>query len=132
MSDVFTIGFLTAVLAAGVASGAAILYAALGEVLAERAGVLNLGVEGMMLMGALGGFAVCVWTESAWIGVLGACVVGGLMALIHAVLTISLRANRSSAGWRSRCSGRGSPPISARRSSGGRRRIPSPSWRSRC
>ncbi|HVL24430.1 MAG TPA: ABC transporter permease [Thermomicrobiales bacterium] len=98
MSDVFTIGFLTAVLAAGVASGAAILYAALGEVLAERAGVLNLGVEGMMLMGALGGFAVCVWTESAWIGVLGACVVGGLMALIHAVLTISLRANQVVSG----------------------------------
>ena len=50
-------------------AGTAILYACLGEVLAERAGVLNLGVEGMMLMGALAGFAVCYWTEQAWLGV---------------------------------------------------------------
>ncbi len=98
MSDIFTIGFLTAVLAAGVASGAALLYAALGEVLSERAGVLNLGVEGMMLMGALGGFAVCVWTDQAWVGAIGAFLVGGLMALIHAVLTISLRANQVVSG----------------------------------
>jgi len=98
MSDVFTIAFLSAVLAAGVGSGAAILYAALGEVLAERAGVLNLGVEGMMLMGALGGFAVTIWTGQAWVGAIGAMVVGGLMALIHAVLTISLRANQVVSG----------------------------------
>ena len=98
MSDVFTIGFMTSVLAAAMWSGAAILYAALGEVLAERAGVLNLGVEGMMLMGALGGFAVCHWTGSAVLGLLGAIVVGALMAAIHAVLTISFRANQVVSG----------------------------------
>ena len=94
MSDALTIGFLTSVLAAAMMSGSAILYAALGEVLAERAGVLNLGVEGMMLMGALGGFAVCSWTGSAELGVIGAVVVGGLMAAIHAVLTVSFQANQ--------------------------------------
>ena len=98
MSDAFTIGFLTSVLAAAMMSGSAILYAALGEVLAERAGVLNLGVEGMMLMGALGGFAMCYWTSSAELGVLGAIVVGGAMAAIHAVLTVSFRANQVVSG----------------------------------
>ncbi|MBA3379127.1 MAG: ABC transporter permease [Chloroflexia bacterium] len=98
MSDAFTIGFLTSVLAAAMVSGAAILYAALGEVLAERSGVLNLGVEGMMLMGALGGFAVCYWSGSAELGVIGAIAVGALMALIHAVLTVSFRANQVVSG----------------------------------
>ncbi len=98
MSEVMTAGFLASVLAAAIASGAAILYAALGEVLAERAGVLNLGVEGMMLMGALGGFAVCYWTSSAELGVLGAIGVGSLMATIHAVLTVSFRANQVVSG----------------------------------
>ena len=98
MSDILTVSFLTSVLAAAMWSGASILYAALGEVLAERAGVLNLGVEGMMLAGALGGFAVCYWTESAWVGLLGAIVCGGAMATIHAVLTVSFRANQVVSG----------------------------------
>jgi simple sugar transport system permease protein len=98
VSDALTISFLTSVLAAAMMSGSAILYAALGEVLAERAGVLNLGVEGMMLMGALGGFAVCSWTGSAELGVIGAVVVGGLMAAIHAVLTVSFQANQVVSG----------------------------------
>ncbi|MDQ3539372.1 MAG: ABC transporter permease [Chloroflexota bacterium] len=93
-----TAGFLTSVLAAAIASGAAILYAALGEAFAERSGVLNLGVEGMMLMGALGGFAVCTWTGSAPIGALGAIITGALMAGIHAILTVSFRANQVVSG----------------------------------
>ncbi len=98
MSEVWSVDFLTAVLAAAIPAGTAILYACLGELLAERAGVLNLGVEGMMLMGALGGFAVCYWTDSAWIGALGALAVGAAMAAIHAVLTVSLRANQVVSG----------------------------------
>ncbi len=94
MDQVLTLGFMTSVLAAAVASGAALLYAALGEVMAERAGVLNLGVEGMMLMGALAGFAFCYWSGNAWVGVIGAVIAGAAMASIHAVLTISLRGNQ--------------------------------------
>jgi general nucleoside transport system permease protein len=98
VSEAFTWAFIASVLAAAMASGAAILYAALGEVLAERAGVLNLGVEGMMLVGALGGFTVCSWADSAEVGAIGAIVCGALFATIHAVLTITLRANQVVSG----------------------------------
>lgn len=98
MNDVSTVAFWTAVLAAAIPAGTAILYACLGEVFTERAGVLNLGVEGMMLMGALAGFAVMNWTGNAWAGALGALAVGGAMAAIHALLSISLRANQVVSG----------------------------------
>ena len=65
MSEIWTLGFMTSVLAAAISTGAALLYAALGETMAERAGVLNLGVEGMMLVGALAGFAFSYWSDSA-------------------------------------------------------------------
>lgn len=86
------------VLAAAIAAGTAMLFACLGEILCERAGVLNLGVEGMMLMGALGGFAVTYWTGSPWLGALAAMLVGGLLSLIHALLTITLQANQVVSG----------------------------------
>lgn len=98
MNEILTLGFITSVLAAAMGSGAAILYAALGESLAERAGVLNLGVEGMMLVGALCGFATCVWTGSAGLGVIGAMIAGAALATVHAVLTVSLRANQVVSG----------------------------------
>ncbi|MGH2534804.1 MAG: ABC transporter permease [Thermomicrobiales bacterium] len=98
MDDITSIAFVTSVLAAAIPAGTAILYACLGELLCERAGVLNLGVEGMMLMGALGGFAFCNWTGSAWVGAAGALLVGGAMASIHAFLTITLRANQVVSG----------------------------------
>ena len=89
---------LISVLAAAIGAGTAILYACLGEILCERSGVLNLGVEGMMLMGALGGFAVTYWTHSAWLGALAALVVGGLLSLVHALFTITLQANQIVSG----------------------------------
>lgn len=89
---------IISVLAAAIAAGTAILYACLGEVLCERAGVLNLGVEGMMLMGALSGFAVTLWTGSPFIGALAAMLAGGLMSLIHALLSVTLRANQVVSG----------------------------------
>lgn len=89
---------LITVLAAAIAAGTAILYACLGEILAERAGVLNLGVEGMMLLGALGGFGVTYWTGNAWLGALAAMLVGGLLSLVHALLSVTLRANQVVSG----------------------------------
>lgn len=89
---------LTAILATGVIAGTPILYAALGELLCEQAGVLNLGVEGMMLVGAVTGFLVTLQSNSQWLGLGIAIVAGGLMALIHAFLTISLRANQVVSG----------------------------------
>jgi simple sugar transport system permease protein len=98
MSEIWTFGFLTSVLAAAIASGTALLYAALGETLAERAGVLNLGVEGMMLVGAMSGFAFCHWSDSAWVGLIGAIVFGSVLASVHAILVVVLRANQVVSG----------------------------------
>jgi len=98
MDDVTSLAFLTATLAAAIPAGTAILYACLGELLTERAGVLNLGVEGMMLMGALSGFAASQWTGSVWVGALFALAVGGAMAAIHALVSVTLRANQVVSG----------------------------------
>ena len=98
MDSVWSVAFLVAVLSAAIPAGTAILYACLGELISERSGILNLGVEGMMLMGALGGVAVTMWTGTAWIGVLGAIAAGAAMASLHAILTVGLRANQVVSG----------------------------------
>ena len=89
---------LTLVLAAGIAAGTVLVFAAVGEIFAERAGVLNLGVEGMMLMGAVAGFSTSAATANPWLGVAVAMVAGGLLALLHAVVTIHLRADQVVSG----------------------------------
>jgi simple sugar transport system permease protein len=86
------------VLASAVVYGTPLLYAALGEVLAERSGVLNLGVEGMMLVGAVMGFWGVQRTGSLWIAILVAAVAGAAMALVHAFLVVTLRANQIVSG----------------------------------
>src|SRR5215216_5785841 len=98
MDDVWSFAFATSVLAAAIPAGTAILYACLGELLCERAGVLNLGVEGMMLMGALGGVAVTTWTDNAWVGLAAALLVGGAMSTIHALLSVTMQANQVVSG----------------------------------
>jgi simple sugar transport system permease protein len=75
-------------------SSLAVLFAAIGAVLTERSGVLNLGVEGMMLMGAWSGFAAAYVTHSLTLGLLAGMTVGALLALIHGAFVISLRANQ--------------------------------------
>lgn len=89
---------IIAVLATGMVAGTPLLFACLGELLSERAGVMNLGVEGMMLIGAVSGFAVTVATQNEWAGFIVAMLAGGLMALIHAFLTITLKANQVVSG----------------------------------
>lgn len=75
-----------------------ILLAALGELVVEKSGVLNLGVEGMMLTGAVVGFAVAFTTGNPWIGVFAAAVAGVLVSMIFAVLTLSLSSNQVATG----------------------------------
>jgi ABC-type uncharacterized transport system permease subunit len=84
--------------AAGIATGTVLLFAAIGEIFAERAGVLNLGVEGMMLMGAVAGYSTALSTGNPWLGLTSAMVVGGLLALLHGVVTIHLRADQVVSG----------------------------------
>jgi len=71
-----------------------ILLAAIGELVVERAGVLNLGVEGMMITGAICGFAVAVGTGSPWLGFIGAALGGALLSLLFGVLTQYLLSNQ--------------------------------------
>jgi len=94
---------LVVVLASAVAYGTPLLYAALGELIAERSGVLNLGVEGMMLIGAVTGFWAVQRLDGPGPVVLAAAVAvaaffGALMALIHAFLVITLRASQIVSG----------------------------------
>jgi simple sugar transport system permease protein len=86
------------ILAAGVATGTILLFAAIGEIFAERAGVLNLGVEGMMLMGAVAGFSTVVATGNPWLGVILAMLAGASLSLLHAVMTIHFQADQVVSG----------------------------------
>ncbi len=88
----------TAIVVSAVAAATPLVYAALGELVAERAGVLNLGVEGMMLVGAIGGFAVGLSTGSLWLAYLAAAIAGLLVSLLFAVLTLSLQTNQVATG----------------------------------
>lgn len=75
-----------------------LLIAAMGELVVERSGVLNLGVEGMMIMGAVTGFGVTIMTGSPWIGVFAAIIVGALFSLLFAFLTLTLVTNQVATG----------------------------------
>ena len=86
------------ILQAGVASGTVLLFATLGEVFAERSGVLNLGVEGMMLIGAMTAFSVTIATGNPWIGVLAAMFFAGVISKIHAFIVITLQADQVVSG----------------------------------
>jgi ABC-type uncharacterized transport system permease subunit len=81
-------------IAAAIASGTPLLLAALGELVTERAGVLNLGVEGTMLIGAVSGFIATVVSGSVWIGLVTAAVAGMLFGLVFAGLVVTLRLNQ--------------------------------------
>jgi ABC-type uncharacterized transport system permease subunit len=88
----------TIILAAGVATGTVFLFAAMGEIFAERAGVINLGVEGMMLMGAVVAFGTAVATGNPWLGLLLGTLAGGLLSVLHAIITISFQAEQVVSG----------------------------------
>jgi simple sugar transport system permease protein len=86
------------ILQAGVTSGTVLLFATIGEIFAERSGVLNLGVEGMMLIGAMSAYSVALRTENPWLGLLVAMVVAGLISQIHAFISITLQADQVVSG----------------------------------
>ncbi len=90
--------WLISTFARALAYGTPLLLGTLGEIYAERAGVLNLGIEGMMIMGAYSAFVVTYKTGHPWLGVLVAGVVGGAFSLIHAFASITLKANQVVSG----------------------------------
>jgi simple sugar transport system permease protein len=89
---------LIIILHAGVASGTVLLFATIGEIFAERSGILNLGVEGMMLIGAMSGYSVAISTGNPWLGVLVAIIAAGIFSQIHAFITITLQADQVVSG----------------------------------
>ncbi|MEW6241259.1 MAG: ABC transporter permease [Chloroflexota bacterium] len=86
------------ILQAGVGTGTVLLFATLGEIFAERSGVMNLGVEGMMLIGAMSGFSVAISTGNPWLGVLVAMLVAGILSQVHAYIAIALQADQVVSG----------------------------------
>jgi simple sugar transport system permease protein len=86
------------ILHAGLATGTILLFAGIGEIFAERAGILNLGVEGMMLMGAMAGFSTSLATNNVWLGLVVAILAGGVLSLVHAVVTIHFQAEQVISG----------------------------------
>jgi len=86
------------ILQAGVATGTVLLFATLGGIFSERAGVMQLGIEGMMLLGAMAAFSVTVSTGNPWLGLLVAMLAAGLLSQIHAFITITLGADQVVSG----------------------------------
>jgi ABC-type uncharacterized transport system permease subunit len=89
---------LIILLQAGVATGTVLLFATIGEVFTERSGVLNLGVEGMMLIGAMSAFSITASTGNPWLGLLVAMLAAGLISQVHAFITITLQADQVVSG----------------------------------
>lgn len=87
---IFSIGLLVATLR----MATPLIFGAIGGMFSERSGVMNIGLEGMMLMGSFGAGITALITGNAWLGVLVAATVGGVMGVIHAVMCIRFKANQ--------------------------------------
>ncbi len=89
---------LEIILRSGLSTGTILLFAAIGEILTELAGIQNLGVEGMMLLGAMAAFKTALATGSPWLGLLAGIAAGGLLSLAHALVTIHFQADQVVSG----------------------------------
>jgi len=98
MLDFFTTTVFVGILASGIRLATPYLFAAIGETFGQRSGVLNLGVDGQMLLGAFAAFYAVYVTENLWLGVLAAIVVGALMGLAMAFVTVNLQAQQGISG----------------------------------
>jgi simple sugar transport system permease protein len=94
MSDLFSTLFLASLVSGGVLVAVPLVFAGVGEAISERAGVLNVGLEGMMLMGAFGAFAAAISVDSIWLGLLVGGLVGTATSLLMVGLCIRLNANQ--------------------------------------
>jgi general nucleoside transport system permease protein len=92
------VALFIAIAAGTIVSATPLLYATLGELIGQRAGIVNLGLEGIMLIGAASGFAVTAMTGSPYLGIVGAAIAGAAANLIFAYLVISRHANQLAAG----------------------------------
>ncbi len=98
IAEILTAQVMIGILSSGVRLATPYLFAALGETFGQRSGVLNLGVEGIMLMGAFSAFYVTFQTNNPWLGLLAAIVVGGVMGLAMAFISVTLQAEQGISG----------------------------------
>lgn len=98
MTEFLTVSVLLATLASGIRLATPFLLAALGETISQRSGVLNLGVEGVMLLGAYGAYYATLRTDSVVLGILVSLVVGGVMGIAYGVVTLALKAEQGISG----------------------------------
>jgi len=90
--------FLISLLQASIRAGTPLLFATLGETITEKSGILNLGVEGLMIMGAMSGFALSFVTGNPWIGILAGGIAGLTLAFIHGFFSITLKVDQTVSG----------------------------------
>jgi simple sugar transport system permease protein len=98
IAELFTTTVLVGILASGIRLSTPYLFASLGETFGQKSGVLNLGVEGIMLLGAFAAFYTTLITENLWLGLLAAIIVGGMMGLAVAVISVTLKAKQGISG----------------------------------
>ena len=98
MSEVFTTAVLVAVGASAIRLAVPLLLAALGETFGQRSGVLNLGVDGIMLLGAFTGYYAVLKTDNVWLGLLAGALVGLVLGLASAVIAVTLKAEQGISG----------------------------------
>jgi ABC-type uncharacterized transport system permease subunit len=98
VSEFFTVSVLVATVASAIRLATPFLLAALGETLGQRSGVLNLGVEGVMLLGAFGSYYTALQTDSALLGVLVGIAIGLVMGVVYGVVTLELKAEQGISG----------------------------------
>ena len=98
MSEVFTIAVLVAVVGSAIRLAVPLLLASLGETYGQRSGVLNLGVDGIMLLGAFSGYYAVLKTGNVWLGLVAAGIVGLILGLASALIAVTLKAEQGISG----------------------------------
>jgi len=98
ITEILSIGVIAGILGSGIRLATPYLYAAIGETFGQRSGVLNLGLEGQMLLGAYAAFFVVFTTENLWLGLLAAVIVGAIMGLAMAFVSVTLNAEQGISG----------------------------------
>ena len=98
MSDVFTVAVLVAVTASAIRLAVPLLLASLGETFGQRSGVLNLGVDGIMLLGAFACYYAVLKSGNVWLGLIAAGIVGLILGLASAVIAVTLKAEQGISG----------------------------------
>jgi len=98
MSDIFSLPVVIGILTSAIRLATPYLYAAIGEAFAQTSGVVNLGVDGIMLVGAYSAFFVALNTGNLWLGMLAAMVVGLLMGLLMSLISVTLKAEQGISG----------------------------------